>query len=820
MIIKFIRIIALILFLLILIVIVNTLNNFRIIDYRHLNKGLKEKISRSSQVLDTIKQTTAPHENFSASKNQFFYRFDDHLSDAQYHEIQKNSFQTPVSQGIKLTFTDPDKLLVKPSGNQYTIQSGILSYKHSLKNVLTNIQPLDIFRDAVGEIELKIKVAHSDEIQICWSALPDVEINDHGKIEQIKIHTIPDAQFHIYRVPDLVMASWLYGRDRMVRKLFLTPINPETEDEIQIEYIYFKPKDEKYVQKPADHTYEKLNAEMRKGIYLHSGYELKYQVKIPDRQQIYFKCGTAALKNSLVDVEVIIARQGNVKTILSNRIEQNKKWQDFKINVSDFAGMDVSVIFRLVSEIPNIVFFSSPILYEPVTQKQNIILVIEDALRADRLSCYGYQRLTTPFKDKWRHEGILFQNVFSQSSFTRSSCASLLTSLYPSATGVWNNADRLSDNYETLAEILYHQGFSTALFSQNPNNGPFSGLHQGFETIIDNETIGKRAPGIYTSDALKTWLLDHADQNTFLFLHILDPHYPFDPPEEVSAPYRHKTYLFGKKGIPHDDVYDPSWLKQVTFESRNFLYDEEIRFNDLYFPQLIQILKEQEIYNDTLCVFTSDHGEHLGEHYLWDHRPPNYRRVLHVPLIMVYPKYFPAGIVVHQPLQLLDTLPTILDVAGILSNPQLFQGDSLLPFITGKNSWTHLNERICISDEIRYSTPRDLFINGGIFFKQYHIMSSDRHLDLMSYQTKERFEFLFNLFFRTQVFDNAKDPDETSSLINFIPDYIFAYNIRKLQKEQRQINIAIHDQIANNLKESIIYDNKTIEQLKSLGYIR
>lgn len=812
-----------ILFLLVLFIFVlgNTLNNARIIGYFTFSDGLNDKIERATLLLENAKQghiQSIPRAGDSYLSSGWSYRFDLHLADARLENLTDALFEP--SEDIVFSFDDPASLPMRPSGDQYVVKEGVLVYRHSPDNILTSDSSLSIPRDEIGDIELKVKVARSDELQLCWSALPDAGMDDYRKFEQIKITTIPDSQFHIYRIPGMVMESWLHTRDRTIRKIYMAPMNPETFDDIEIDYIRFAPRDAKFAERPFGADYEKINAEMRKIMYLHSGYELRYDLTIPQGVHTFFKCGIAVLKETPVSVSLIIKGPDSGETLVSDDFSSQTGWRDLKIDLSGFKGKEATVIFRAEADVPNIVFFSSPILYSPPEKKQNFIIVIEDALRADRMSCFGHDRKTTPFKDNWRHEGILFQKTYSQSSFTRSSCTSLLTSLYPSATGVWNNADRLSDNYTTLAEILYQQGYATALFSQNTNMGPFSGLHQGFGTVIDNEILGKRAPGIYGGEVLSDWLADHLEQNIFVFILVLDPHYPFDPPEEVSAPYRDKDYLLGRFGIPHDPLYDPQWLKRVTFESRNFLYEEEIRYNDMYFPELLDTLRDQGIYDDTLLIFTSDHGEHMGEHYLWNHQPPNYRRVLHVPMIMVYPRLFPAGVEVRQPVQLLDIMPTLLDIAGIPLNRLIIQGDSLLPFLLGKIPWSEWDNRLCFADEVRFSTPKDPIANGGIFFKHFHIMSSDRHADLLSHRLNEKGEQWFNLFSRTQVFDIARNPDETANLVNFLADGFFTYRVRNFHNHFRKINLALHEQIAGDSGKTVIYDSTTIEQLKSLGYIQ
>jgi arylsulfatase len=538
------------------------------------------------------------------------------------------------------------------------------------------------------------------------------------------------------------------------------------------------------------------------------------------KKKAFLKFGMGALKKDVpLQFEIQIQSDNKQKVLFSKKIATLDKWQDATIDLSEYSNQKVEISFFVKGSKSNIAFWSNPLIYTPPDQRLNVIIVLEDALRSDRLSCNGNPRETTPVKDEFAKKGIIFSNAFSQSTNTRSSCPSFMTSLYPSTTGIWNASEVLNDRYLTLAEIMRSQGFATALFTQNVNAGPNVGLHQGFSTIFDPELSGSRSHHIYDGAILKKWLTDNNDRNFFLYLHLLDPHGPYDPPEEFTINYR-KHSIGGKKTVKRDKLFDPEWLEMPTVESRNFLYDEEVRYNDLNFKKFLNLLHKEKLFNDTLLIFISDHGEYLGEHALWDHIPPGYRHVLHVPMIMVYPKRFPKNKRIQQTVQLLDVMPTILDVASIKKDNLLIEGDSLVSIINGEkiDFW---NNRFCISEEVKFKRKEDTSVYGSVFYKNWHILNSDKLNDTISYKLKSFNQNLYEtLQLETRVFNLSKDKSEHYDLINYLFDIYFNYKVQTFMEKYRKQNLITWRTLTKDTEQTIKYDPASLKQLRSLGYIK
>jgi hypothetical protein len=173
-------------------------------------------------------------------------------------------------------------------------------------------------------------------------------------------------------------------------------------------------------------------------------------------------------------------------------------------------------------------------------------------------SFHGFPLPTSPFKDQMMEKhGIVFLNAVSQATKTRPSVPSLMTSLLPTATGVWDFADMLRDEYLTLAEILRSQGFSTASFIQNNNAGPQAGLHQGFSILLDNRSVSVKTEEVF-GKRLESWLERNRDRNFFLYVHVMDPHGIYDPPPPFDQWYREIASV--GTPVPFDRILDPEWV--------------------------------------------------------------------------------------------------------------------------------------------------------------------------------------------------------------------------------------------------------------------
>lgn len=319
----------------------------------------------------------------------------------------------------------------------------------------------------------------------------------------------------------------------------------------------------------------------------------------------------------------------------------------------------------------------------------NVILFLVDTLRADHLSCYGYPRNTSPNLDAFAREGVLFERVWAQAPQTAPSHASLFTSTYPAAHGIWNDvpaADgelvhpRLAEGAVTLAEVLREAGWRTAAIADGGWLIEERGLFQGFEHV-ESRTRGV----VDRVDRGIEWLGDAARRRApfFLFLHTYEVHTPYLPPpgyeERFAAGYQGplrevlaqaRVYALSPAvENPLTDVQqkivNPA-LKQADAADTAFveaLYDAEISLVDEEFARLLGWLRIHDLLDDTIVIVASDHGEEFAEHGEFGHKQV-YEECLRVPLLVRVPGG-PRGLRRQDAAELVDLMPSLLGQLGL-----------------------------------------------------------------------------------------------------------------------------------------------------------
>ncbi|MEE8523557.1 MAG: sulfatase [Thermoanaerobaculia bacterium] len=325
----------------------------------------------------------------------------------------------------------------------------------------------------------------------------------------------------------------------------------------------------------------------------------------------------------------------------------------------------------------------------PPARRPDVLLYVIDTLRADHLGVYGYERSTSPAIDRFARDAVLFRNARAQSSWTRTAMVSVMTGLLPQVHGVNRRDDALNRRLETLAEMLKRGGYETAGFVTNGNLSASFGLGQGFDfyryLAESRESFEFHQLSDRIHRGIIPWLETRANLGErppfFLYAHSTDPHAPYTP----RQPFRGR-FAAGVDpeigGIDH--VLDISANRKPAAPGveDDFidLYDGEIAFNDHQFGRLVERLKKIGLYDSTLIVLISDHGEEFREHGGWEHGKTLYGEQLRIPLIVKLPGGASAGREIDSVADQIDVLPTILDAVG-LESPDGVDGHSLLPLL-------------------------------------------------------------------------------------------------------------------------------------------
>ncbi|NOR12919.1 MAG: sulfatase-like hydrolase/transferase [Candidatus Aminicenantes bacterium] len=404
--------------------------------------------------------------------------------------------------------------------------------------------------------------------------------------------------------------------------------------------------------------------------------------------------------------------------------------------------------------------FISPSLYSLRKEetKHNILLITIDTLRPDRLSCYGSQNPKTPHIDDLAERGVLFSRAFANTSTTLPSHANILSGTTPNYHGVHENLNFIvSEELLTLAEHLKNNGYATGAFvGAYPLDSRF-GLAQGFDVYDDKysrshsknlASLERRAEAVIES-AL-TWVVGRKSP-WFLWIHCWDPHIPYEPPEPFKTQYK------------------------------EFPYDGEVAYVDLALGKLFEHMKENDLFDSTLIIFTGDHGESLGQHGEKTHGYFAYNSSTWVPLIFVLPEIAP-GHVEHY-VSHIDIFPTVCDALGI-EKPSFLQGTSLLPAMKGKR----LPEK-------------------PIYFESLYPHYSRGWAPLRGFILKKK-KFIDSPI--PELYDLDRDFDEFANLVE-------RKNVAKLKS---QLNKIINDMTPSEKVDAAQpVDRKTRERLASLGYV-
>jgi arylsulfatase A-like enzyme len=334
----------------------------------------------------------------------------------------------------------------------------------------------------------------------------------------------------------------------------------------------------------------------------------------------------------------------------------------------------------------------------------NILVIVVDTLRADHLSGYGYARPTSPNLDRLAEQGVLFENAFSTSPWTKPSHASLLTGRYPHEHGA-DAAWPLDGRYPTIGEALQTLGYRTGAFSANYETfNRISGLGRGFQHFEDffrsvsnmvahtfygrmaeyyllHHALGleyridrSRASGINRS--VLRWIDEGRGKPFFALLNYYDSHAPYIPPQPYRSQFSQEREPGGRINTDWgmDHIYVPMTPEQLQGEVD--AYDGAIAYVDDHIGKLLAELQRRGLTQNTLVVITSDHGESFGEHGLLEHNNSLYREVIHVPLIFWWPGRIPAGARITQIVTNAALPATLLDLIGG-DEGAMFPGPSL-----------------------------------------------------------------------------------------------------------------------------------------------
>jgi choline-sulfatase len=344
-----------------------------------------------------------------------------------------------------------------------------------------------------------------------------------------------------------------------------------------------------------------------------------------------------------------------------------------------------------------------------------VILISIDTLRSDRLPAYGYRKIETPNIDAFRADAILYERAYTHCPLTLPAHGSMLTGLLPGDHGLRDNVGyRLGQTVPTLATVLKKNGYATGAAISAFVLRKETGIDQGFDFYDDqvrplgpSHAIGRvQRPGPETISAARGWI-EKQRGPFFLFLHLYEPHTPYDPPEPFRS--RYET-----------------------------AYDGEVAYTDQLIGEFFDFLKGRDLYDRALIILTSDHGEGLGQHGEDEHGMFLYRETIQVPLLVKLPQSSWRGKSISNPTQLVDIFPTIVEQTRSTFHLASLPGTSLLRLVQS-------------------APARRLY--SETYYPRFHFGWSDLHSLVDG-------EFHFIQAPRPELYRLVADPDETKNVLS------------------------------------------------------
>lgn len=427
---------------------------------------------------------------------------------------------------------------------------------------------------------------------------------------------------------------------------------------------------------------------------------------------------------------------------------------------------------------------------------RRVFFITVDTLRADHMSLYGYPRPTSPELGRLAAGGVTFDRAIAQWPKTGASFASMFTGQYPQTTGLTHRAAiRVPEEYLTLPELFQESGYTTLGVVSNAVLAAQFGWNDGFDEFLETWGGGDfpedphefrhliQAPKV-NELALPLLEKHRNDERLFVWLHYTDPHAPYMLPAGMANPFLDDSLFQGDTVVPRKVARGYKLGGRDDLKYYVAQYDANVLVTDLYVKRVLDRARELGLLEDSLIVFTADHGESLGEHGSWfEHGPLPYNTTAHVPLFFVRDG-LPAGSRIGRPVELIDLYPTLRDLVVPGREVPGLEGSSLAGFLRGQDgpgfqlAFSEAGEKPRYFRSVQDAAWKLVLGVGG------------RRGDLM------------------ELYDLASDPQETRNVATAHPE-----ELRRLRGELMRW---VKDRPGRHAGQE--EDEETLKALRALGY--
>jgi arylsulfatase A-like enzyme len=549
-------------------------------------------------------------------------------------------------------------------------------------------------------------------------------------------------------------------------------------------------------------------------LLLAGGMSLGYWIEVPRDEPLFgFNLGLVGKDAPEMSLKVSASTDGSGPVELFSRTIQGTEAGKFRpegVDLSPLRGKVVRLDIAALSGAPTEARLAlvEPGLYtkspppapaKPPRKARNAIVVMIDTLRADHLAPYAKTRVQTPVLDRFAREGVLFERFSAVEDWTKPSCATMLTGLYPCTHKTQTDMVRLPSSVRMISEELKGRGVATGAFIANGYVSGKFGFEKGWDHYTNYIREGKKTDAEYVFADAASWIEASKDKRFYAYVHTIDPHVPYSPPKDFLEMYDKEPYSGPvEPRMTHlllEDIKKDKFKPTERDKERiKALYDGEISYHDKWFGGFLQKLNDLGLLEDTMVVVVSDHGEEFWDHGSVGHGHQIHQELIHVPFACMWKGVLPPQTRVPDNHDHSCLVPTIFD-AMQLAPPKYLEGESVLRRMLGNPTTgphagfsTHQNDRQAV-----WSGRWKLLMRGPVKTYLYDVED-----DVASTKDLDEDHPIALTYMRTLLGQFQGAPD----------------------KSRWRSRTMAHKSDLEVVEEKVEMDEELEEQLKALGYVK
>jgi arylsulfatase A-like enzyme len=715
--------------------------------------------------------------------------------------------------GVLQAPTDPAYISVFPEGpswqpgdpsSTFSDAGGILDFTTVNEDALTTPYGFSVYGPAVDTIELQMRVSHADRLWFSWlpgSATWDWSDEDGNCRLPLPVRT--PGKLDVWEIKTHNLKEW---RGRTMEGLrIVAPAGAH----VEIHSIKLRHGMELFQEAPWGVKQVRLGSELRPCIYTWSPMRLAFPIphSAIAQEHLRFTVDTARLA-LLVNKEAYISLSLDTpeesRVFFEARLRTRGGWKNIDTAVpAPRPGEQLVIRTHSSSGRAALVLWGKPTLYrsradsalDPVSSP-NILLYVVDSLRADHTSPYGYERDTSPFLNELAARGVTFSRFLTQDTCTKASITTLMTSVDTMLHAISCTGPAEPAGFTLFPTLLRERGYVTGAISENLYAPPFLENQLTYDELADVNEHTAAFDGT-TRNRANQFFAANANRPFFLYVHTMEAHirtnengYHYQPSEAFLGRWNQP------EAYPAIDLHDLSTWREPSSEFLIDRYDETIAFADDNFRQIVESLRAHGLAENTIIIFTSDHGQGFGAHkerIVHGYEP--YEELIRVPLIISWPGQFDDGRTLDMPASILDLAPTLLELTGSEPLADTY-GRSLRSYLYGENPGEQ--RPLLAYQEAMFGILASSSLSEG----SWKVLSPIKKP------------------WSVALFDIAGDPGEKQDLRDEYPE-IFRRMVAQLHAHMRK-QIEKRLERGGSLsptKRSETFDPERAERLSTLGYI-